>query len=161
MNTDKSAILKQLSESEASISVVEDRKKLRKSALLQEQTSMSKEKTELESIITNAQTEMNESGEKLTKLRDKEQELISTSGTSVSTLSEFDKQLNERNDKERTITNDINKFALELDGLKRDLAEMKTQESSLCKILNVFELDPSIVTFDVRPSIETLEKEQN
>ncbi|GIS96714.1 MAG: hypothetical protein CM1200mP23_5200 [Nitrososphaerota archaeon] len=45
---------------------------------------MSKEKTELESIITKAQTEMNKSSEKLTELRDKEQELISTSGTSVS-----------------------------------------------------------------------------
>ena len=122
---------------------------------------MSKEKTELESIITKAQTEMNKSSEKLTELRDKEQELISTSGTSVSTLSEFDKQLSERNEKERTITNDINKLVLELDGLKRDLAEIKTEESSLCKILNVFELDPSIETFDVRPSIEMLEKEQN
>ena len=161
LNVEKSAILKQLSETEASISVVEDRKKLRKSALLQEQTSMSKEKTELEHSINKAQTEMNESGDKLTKLRDKEQELISTSGTSVSTLSEFDKQLSERNDKERTITNDINKFALELDGLKRDLAEIKNNESSLVKILNSFDLDESIEIFDVGLSIDILEKEQN
>ena len=161
LNTEKSTILKQLSEAEASISVVEDRKKLRKSALLQEQTSMSKEKTELESIITKAQTEVDESGEKLTKLRDKEQELISTSGTSVSTLSEFDEQLSERNNKERTITNDINKIALELDGLKRDLAEIKNGESSLIKILNLFDLDESIEIFDVGSSIDILEKEQN
>ena len=161
LNTERSAIIKQLSEKEASIAVVEDRKKLRRSALLQEQTSMTKEKTELESIITKAQTEMNESSEKLTKLRDKEQELISTSGTSVSTLSEFDSQLNERNTKERTITSDINKLALELDGLKRDLTEIKNQESSLVKILNLFDLDDSIEIFDVSPSIEALEKEQN
>ena len=161
LNTEKSTIFNQLSEAEASISIVEDRKKLRKSALLQEQASMSKEKTELESTIAKAQTEMNESGEKLTKLRDKEQELISTSGTSVSTLSEFDKQLSERNDKEREITNDINKLTLELDGLKRDLAEIKNEESSLTKILGVFELDQSIGVFDVEPSIEILEKEQN
>jgi chromosome segregation protein len=161
LNTEKSAILKELSVAEASISVVEDTKRLRNSALLQEQTSMSKEKTELESIIAKAQTEMNESGERLTKLRDKEQELISTSGTSVSTLSEFDKQLSERNYKERTITNDINKFTLELDGLKRDLAEIKDEESSLTKILSVFDLDQSIETFDVGPSIEILEREQN
>ena len=161
LNTERSTIIKQLSEKEASIAVVEDRKKLRRSALLQEQTSMSKEKTELESIITKAQTEMNESSEKLTKLRDKEQELISTSGTSVSTLSEFDSQLNERNTKERTITSDINKLALELDGLKRDLTEIKNQESSLVKILNLFDLDDSIEIFDVSPSIEALEKEQN
>ncbi len=159
--TERSAITKQLSEKEASIAVVEDRKKLRRSALLQEQTSMSKEKTELESIITKAQTDMNECSEKLTKLRDKEQELISTSGTSVSTLSEFDSQLNERNTKERTITSDINKLALELDGLKRDLTEIKNQESSLVKILNLFDLDDSIEIFDVSPSIEALEKEQN
>ena len=161
LNTERSAIIKQLSEKEASIAVVEDRKKLRRSALLQEQTSMSKEKTELESIITKAQTEMNESSEKLIKLRDKEQELISTSGTSVSTLSEFDSQLSERNTKERTITSDINKLALELDGLKRDLTEIKNQESSLVKILNLFDLDDSIEIFDVSPSIEALEKEQN
>ena len=161
LNIEKSAILKELSETEASISVVEDRKKLRKSALLQEQTSMSTEKTEQESIIAQAQTEMNESSEKLTKLRDKEQELISTSGTSVSTLSEFDKQLSERNEKERTITNDINKFALGLDGLQRDLAEIKNEESSLTKILGMFDLDQSIEIFDVGPSIEILEKEQN
>ena len=72
-NTERSTIVKQLSETEASIAVVEDRKKLRKSALLQEQTSMSKEKTELESTVAKAQTEMHESSEKLTKLRDKEQ----------------------------------------------------------------------------------------
>ena len=161
LNTERSAILKQLSEAEASISVVEDRKKLRKSALLNEQTSLSTEKTELESTIVKAQTVMNESSEKLKKLRDKEQELISTSGTSVSTLTEFDNQLNERNDKERTITNNVNKLTLELDGLKRDLTEIKNQESSLAKILNSFDLDPSIETFDVGPSIEILEKEQN
>ena len=153
--------MKQLSEAEASISVVEDRKKLRKSALLNEQTSLSTEKTELESTIVKAQTVMNESSEKLKKLRDKEQELISTSGTSVSTLTEFDNQLNERNDRERTITNNVNKLTLELDGLKRDLTEIKNQESSLAKILNSFDLDPSIETFDVGPSIEILEKEQN
>ena len=161
LNTERSAILKQLSEAEASISVVEDRKKLRKSALLNEQTSLSTEKTELESTIVKAQTVMNESSEKLKKLRDKEQELISTSGTSVSTLTEFDNQLNERNDRERTITNNVNKLTLELDGLKRDLTEIKNQESSLTKILNSFDLDPSIETFDVGPSIEILEKEQN
>ena len=161
LNTERSAILKQLSEAEASISVVEDRKKLRKSALLNEQTSLSTEKTELESTIVKAQTVMNESSEKLKKLRDKEQELISTSGTSVSTLTEFDNQLNERNDRERTITNNVNKLTLELDGLKRDLTEIKNQESSLAKILNSFDLDPSIETFDVGPSIEILEKEQN
>ena len=161
LNIEKSEILKQLSEAEASISVVENRKKLTKNVLLKEQTSISQEKTELESVIATAQTEMNEAGEKLTKLRDKEQELISTSGTSVSTLSEFDKELNERNGKERIITNDINKLALELDGLKRDLAEIKNDELSLVKILNAFNLDQSIETFDVGPSIEILEKEQN
>ena len=161
LNTEKSIIVKQLSEAKASISVVEDRKTLRKKALLQEQTSMANEKTELESTIAEAQIEMNKSGEKLTKLRDKEQELISTSGTSVSTLSEFDKQLSDRNGKERTITNDINKLILELDGLKRDLGEIKNDESSLTKILNLFDLDESIEIFDVSPSIEALEKEQN
>ncbi len=75
--------MNQLSEAEASISVVENRKKFTENVLLKEQTSISKEKTELDSIITTSQTGMNESGEKLRQLRDKEQELISTSGTSV------------------------------------------------------------------------------
>ena len=161
LTIEKSTILKKLSEAEASISVVENRKKFTENVLLKEQTSISEEKTELDSIITTAQTQMDESGEKLTQLRDKEQELISTSGTSVSTLSEFDKQLGERNDKERTITTNINKITLELDGIKRDLAEIKNVESSLSKILNAFDLDQSIETFDVGPSIEILEKEQN
>jgi len=115
----------------------------------------------LKTTITKFQTEKDASQKKLIKLREKEQELISTSGTSVSQLSKFDAQLNERNEKERKITNDVNKLAIELGGLKRDLAEIKNNVSSLKKILNAFGFDESIETFDVEPSIEMLEKEQN
>ena len=52
-------------------------------------------------------------------------------------------------------------LAMELGGLKRDLAEIKNDESSLKKILNAFGFDESIETFDVEPSIEMLEKEQS
>jgi len=44
--------------------------------------------------------------------------------------------------------------------LERDLKEIKTEESSLKKILNAFGFDESIETFDVAPSIEILEKEE-
>jgi chromosome segregation protein len=161
LNSEKTRIQNKLSEAEATISVVVDSKKRRKSTLLQEQTSIAGEKNELKTTITKFQTEKDASQKKLIKLREKEQELISTSGTSVSQLSKFDAQLNERNEKERKITNDVNKLAIELGGLKRDLAEIKNDVSSLKKILNAFGFDESIETFDVEPSIEMLEKEQN
>ena len=161
LHSDQSKIMQELSETQAKISVVEDKKRLRKNALLQEKSSIENEKIELESSIITFQEEMKISEVELTKLRDKEQELISTSGTSVSTLSEFDNKLNERNDKERELTNEINKLDRESDGLTRDLTEIMSQESSLVKILNSFGFDQSIETFPVQPFIEALEKEYN
>ena len=161
LNSERSQIAKKLSETEASISVVEDRKKLRKKALLDEQTSLAEDKTELDSTITKFKIEKDDSEKELEKLRDKEQELIATSGTSVSQLTEFDEKLDERRKKEKTITDEINRLAIELDGLKRDLVGIKTDESALKKILNAFGFDESIETFDVGPSIEILEKEEN
>jgi len=101
LNSEGSQILKELSETEANISVVEDRRRLRKKALLDEQTSITGEKTELESNITKSQAEKNASEKNLIELRGKEQELISTSGTSVSQLAGFDEQLDERRNKEK------------------------------------------------------------
>jgi len=46
LNSEKSQIVKRLSEAEASVSVVEDRKKLRKQALLDERISLAEEKSE-------------------------------------------------------------------------------------------------------------------
>jgi len=161
LNSESSRIAKELSETEASISVVEDRKKLRRKALLDEQTSLAEEKTELDSTITEFKTEKDDSEKELEKLRDKEQELIATSGTSVSQLTEFDGKLDERRKKEKKVTDEINRLAIELDGLNRDLVGIKTEESSLKKILNAFGFDESIETFDVGPSIEILEKEEN
>jgi len=161
LNSERSQILKKLSETEASISVVEDRRILRKKALLDEQTSITGEKTELESNITKSQAEKDASEKNLIELRGKEQELISTSGTSVSQLAGFDEQLDERRKKENKITDDVNKIAIELGELKRDLGGIKTEESSLRKILNAFGFDELIETFDVEPSIEILEKEES
>ena len=161
LDSERSQIVKELSETEASISVVEDRKKFRRKALLDEQISLAEEKTELDSTITKFKTEKDTSGKELVKLRGKEQELITTSGTSVSQLTEFDEKLDERRKKEKKVTDYINKLAIELDGLKRDLVGIKTDESSLKKILNAFGFDESIETFDVGPSIEILEKEEN
>jgi len=160
LNSEMSHILKELSETEASITVVEGRIRLRKKALLDEQTSITGEKTELESNITKSQVEKDTSEENLIKLRDEEQELISTSGTSVTRLAAFDEQLDERRNKEKKITSDVNRLAIELGDLDRDLKEIKTEESSLKKILNAFGFDESIETFDVAPSIEILEKEE-
>jgi len=158
--SERSQILKELSEAEASITVVEDRSRLRKKALLGEQTSITDEKTELESNITKSQVEKDTSEKNLIKLRDEEQELIRTSGTSVSRLAAFDEQLDERRNKEKEITSGVNRLAIELGELERDLKEIKTKESSLKKILNAFGFDESIETFDVAPSIEILEKEE-
>jgi len=160
LNFERSKILKELSETEAGISVIEDRSRLRKKALLDEQTSITGEKTELESNITKSQVEKDASEKNLIKLRDEEQELINTSGTSMTRLAAFDEQLDERRNKEKKITADVNRLAIELGDLKRDLEEIKTKESSLKKVLNAFGFDESIETFDVAPSIEILEKEE-
>ncbi len=160
LNSERSQILKELSETEARISVIEDKSRLRKKALLDEQTSITDEKTELESNITKSQVEKDASEKNLVELRGKEQELIKTSGTSVSQLAAFDEQLDERRNKEKKITSDVNRLAIELGDLERDLKEIKTEESSLKKILNAFGFDESIETFDVAPSIEILEKEE-
>jgi len=160
LNSERSQILKELSETEASITVVEDRIRLGKKALLDEQTSITGEKTELGSNITKSQEEKDASEKNLIKLRDEEQELIRTSGTSVSQLAAFDEQLNERRNKEKEITSGVNRLAIELGELERDLKEIKTEESSLKKILNAFGFDESIETFDVAPSIEILVKEE-
>jgi chromosome segregation protein len=140
--------------------VIEDTKRLREKALLDEQTSFTSEKTELESNITKSQAEKDGSEKNLIELRGKEQELISTSGTSVSQLAGFDEQLDERRNKEKKITAEVNHLAIGLGELERDLKEIKTEESSLKKVLNVFGFDESIETFDVAPSIEILEKEE-
>ena len=160
LNSERSQILKELSETKASISVIEDTKRLRKNALLDEQTSITSEKIELESNITKSQLEKNTSEKNLIELRGKEQELINDSGTSVSQLAEFDEDLDERRNKEKKITSEVNHLAIELGELERDLKEIKTEESSLKKILNAFGFDESIETFDVAPSIEVLEKEE-
>ena len=160
LNSERSQILKELSETEAGISVVEDRSRLRKKALEDEQTSITGEKTELESNISESQVAKNASEKNLIELRGKEQELISTSGTSVSKLARFDEQLDERRDKEKKITADVSRLAIELGELERDLKEIKTEESSLKKILNAFGFDELIETFDVAASIEILEKEE-
>jgi len=76
LNSERSQILKELSETEAGISVIEDRSRLRKKALLDEQISITGEKTELESNITKSQVEKDTSEKNLIELRGKEQELI-------------------------------------------------------------------------------------
>ena len=53
--------------------MVEDRSRLRKKALLDEQTSITSEKTELESNITKYQAEKDASEKNLIELRGKEQ----------------------------------------------------------------------------------------
>ncbi len=159
LNSDHTKIMKELSEERAKISVVEDRKRLRKEALLSEKSTISKEKTDLESTIIRLQTDIDASKQSLIKLRGREQELISTSGTSVSKLSEYDKKLDVRNEKDRGISNELNKLVRESDGFNRDLIEIKSKESSLKNILDLFGFDESIETFPVEPFVEILEKE--
>ena len=89
----------------------------------------------MKSNITKYQSEKNASEKNLIELRSKEQELISTSGTSVSQLTEFDDKLTKRRTSRDEITGHINKLTIELEGLKRDLTEIKTEESSLKKTI--------------------------
>ena len=157
----QSKIMNDLTEAKATISVVENRKKFKKRAFLEEQDSIEKEKNELSCTITTFQNDKNASEQSLIKLREEEQDLISTSGTSVSRLSEFDGKLKKMNNEERDISNNIGKFVRESDGLERDLGEIKKSELSLMKILTSFGFNESMETFNVETLIEPLEKEQN
>jgi len=160
LNSERSQILKELTDPDARLPALPAPPLLLPPPLFSSPPSITDEKTELESNITKSQVEKDASEKNLIKLRDEEQELIRTSGTSVSQLAAFDEQLNERRNKEKEITSGINRLEIELGNLERDLKEIKTEESSLKKILNAFGFDESIETFDVAPSIEVLEKEE-
>ena len=159
--TDQTEIMKRLTDAEAMISVIENRKKFKRDALSEEELSLNTEKNDLQSTIEKSQNDKNESEQNLSRLREKEQENISTSGTSISHVSEFDTKLKEKTDTEREITKDISHLERESDGLKRDLISIKEDETSLKKILGAFDFDESIETFDILPLIQSLEKEQN
>ena len=159
--TEQAEIMKRLTDAKAMISVIENRKKFKRDALTEEESSLNTEKNDLQSTVGKSQNGKDESEQNLRRLREKEQENISTSGTSISHVSEFDTKLKEKGDKEREITREISHLERESDGLKRDLISIKEDETSLKKILGAFDFDESIETFDILPLIQSLEKEQN
>jgi chromosome segregation protein len=159
--SENTRIHKQLTESEAKISVVENRKKLQTRALLEEQSSLDQEKTECKNIINECEGKRDVAEQNLIKLRTEEQDLISTSGRSVDQLNEFDGKLSERNTKVANITKQTSNLERVSDMLDRDLKSIKSEESSLEKILGSFGFDALIETFDVQPFIQALEKEKN
>ena len=159
--TEQAEIMKRLTDAKAMISVIENRKKFKRDALTEEESSLNTEKNDLQYTIGKSQNGKDESEQNLRRLREKEQENISTSGTSISHVSEFDTKLKDKGDKEREITREISHLERESDGLKRDLISIKEDETSLKKILGAFNFDESIETFDILPLIQSLEKEQN
>ena len=159
--TEQAEIMKRLTDAKAMITVIENKKKFKRDALTEEESSLNTEKNDLQSTIGKSQNGKGESEQNLKRLREKEQENISTSGTSISHVSEFDAKLKDKGDKEREITREISHLERESDGLKRDLISIKEDETSLKKILGAFDLDESIETFDMLPLIQSLEKEQN
>jgi chromosome segregation protein len=168
LNTSKASLISentrihtQLTESVAKISVVENRKKLQTRALLEEQSSLDQEKTDCDNIIKECKDKKDASEQILIKLRQEEQDLISTSGRSTEQLNEFDGKLSERNTKVGNITKQTSNLERGSDMLERDLKSIKSEESSLEKILGSFGFDALIETFDVQPFIQALEKEKN
>jgi chromosome segregation protein len=159
--SENTKIHRELGDSQAKISLVEDRKKQQTRTLLEEQSSLDQEKIECDNTISEFEDKRNNSEQNLVKLRQEEQDLISTSGTSVSQLQEFDGKLGERNGKVGNITKQTGHLEREYDVLKRDLNGIKGEESSLKKILVSFGFDELIETFDVEPFIQALEQEKN
>ena len=159
--SENTRIHRELGDSQAKISLVENRKKQQTRALLEEQSSLDQEKIECDDTISEFEDKRNNSEQNLVKLRQEEQELISTPGTSVSQLKEFDGKLGERNGKVGNITKQTGHLEREYDMLKRDLNGIKGEESSLKKILVSFGFDELIETFDVEPFIHALEQEKN
>jgi len=160
-NSENTRIHRELGDSQAKISLVENRKKQQTRALLEEQSSLDQEKIECDNTISEFEDKRNNSEQNLVKLRQEEQDLISTSGTSVSQLNEFDGKLGERNGKVGNITKQTGHLERGYDMLKRDLDVIKEKESSLKKILVSFGFDELIETFDVEPFIQALEQEKN
>ena len=161
LNSENTRIHRELGDSQAKISLVENRKKQQTRALLEEQSSLDQEKIECDNTISEFEDKRNNSEQNLVKLRQEEQDLISTSGTSVSQLNEFDGKLGERNGKVGNITKQTGHLEREYDMLTRDLNGIKGEESSLKKILVSFGFDELIETFDVEPFIQALEQEKN
>jgi chromosome segregation protein len=161
LNSENTRIHRELGDSQAEISLVENRKKQQTRALLEEQSSLDQEKIECDDTISEFKDKRNNSEQNLVKLRQEEQELISTPSTSVSQLKEFDGKLGERNGKVGNITKQTGHLEREYDMLKRDLNGIKGEESSLKKILVSFGFDELIETFDVEPFIHALEQEKN
>jgi len=152
----------QLKEKESdliSLSSSEDSAKSKMKSLHEENSSLSKEKHELEVNIRTLEKQKEQSETKLIELREKEQELISTSGSSVSQVNEFDDKLDDLNEKERTLNKNISTNERQSDSLDRDLKDLSEKEQKIQKILNAFGFDDSMDLFDVESLLPYLQKE--
>ena len=144
-NSENTRIHRELGDSQAKISLVENRKKQQTRALLEEQSSLDQEKIECDNTISEFKDKRNNSEQNLVKLRDEEQDLIKSSGTSVTQLNEFDGKLGERNGKVGNITKQTGNLERgNMTCLNAILMALREKRSSLKKILVSFGFDELI-----------------
>ncbi|CDI05406.1 chromosome segregation SMC family protein [Candidatus Nitrosotenuis uzonensis] len=162
--TKQSTIVNDLREKEselATLAAQELGEKAKMRNLHEEQTTLNRERHEIESRINAIAKEKEIANENLVKLREKEQQLIATSGTSISKLQEFDQRLSELNEQERSITKEINAYERQSDSLARDIKDITENEVKIQKILEKYGYEEITETFDVDSILSSLESEMN
>lgn len=160
----QSTVVHELREKEsqmATLSAQELGEKAKMRNLHEEQSSLNREKHEIESRLAALVKEKEAANEGLIKLREKEQQLISTSGTSISKLQEFDQHLSDLNEKERVLTKEINALERQSDSLARDIRDIIENEAKIQKILEKYGYEEIPESFDVDSILGSLESEMN
>jgi chromosome segregation protein len=158
----QSAIINELRDKEsqsATLSGQELAEKTKMRNLHEEQSSLNRERNEIESRLVALAKEKEQANENLVKLREKEQELIATSGTSISKLQEFDERLGHLNERERTHTREINAIERQSDSLARDIHDINENEAKIQKILEKYGYEEILETFEVDSMLSSLESE--
>jgi chromosome segregation protein len=160
----QSSIVNELREKEsqlATLSAQELGEKTKMQNLREEQSSLNREKHEIETRLNQIAKDKELASENLVKLREKEQNLIATSGTSISKLQEFDDRLSLLNEKERLVTREINALERQSDSLSRDIRDIIENEAKIQKVLEKYGYQEITETFEVDSMLSALESEMN
>jgi len=136
-----------------------NREKSQSNQLYEEERSLNLERQEIETKIQELEEQKEPKSEVIVKLREKEQELISTSGSSIEQLQDYDDKLKILSEKKADMTKEISTLERQSDSLKRDLHDLKENETELKQIISAFSFHKDMETFDVEPIIHGLTAE--
>ena len=124
-----------------------------------EEASLRVERQDLLAGLRTLGRQIESKNESLTRLRQKEQELIAESGSSIGRLKEFDDKLGSASDRDRELTRQINSIERQTDSLNHDLEDLIEDEAKLRQILTASGFDETMETFDVDAIVQSLESE--